>query len=83
MDNKYYYLTTVDNPYSPATQFDEWLAYDTQKGYNSCGYLTRAIESKTSDFDSLTQEEQRLLIASTIREIVNENIIGLYTIVSS
>lgn len=80
MSNKYYYLTTVDNPYSPSTQFDEWLAYDMQKGYNSCGHLSRAVESKTSDFGSLTQEEQTSLIRSTVLEIVKENIIGLYTL---
>lgn len=80
MSNKYYYLTTVDNPYNPSTQFDEWLAYDMQKGYNSCGYLSRAVESKTSDFSSLTQEEQTSIIRSTVLEIVKENIIGLYTL---
>lgn len=82
MDEKYYYLTTIDNPYNPATQFDEWLAYDTQKGYNSCGYLSRAIESKTSDFSSMTQLEQSSLIRTTIQEIVKENILGLYMFVA-
>ncbi len=26
-------LTTVDNPYDPFTQWDEWYAYDEGKGY--------------------------------------------------
>ncbi len=36
-----YMLTTEDNPYNPFTNFDEWYAFDTQKGYNTCGYLAR------------------------------------------
>lgn len=79
--DSYCYLTTIDNPYSPATQFDEWLAYDTQKGYNTCGFLSRAVESSDADYSSLTQEEQKLLISRTIHEIVKENIIGLYDVV--
>ena len=79
--DSYCYLTTIDNPYSPVTQFDEWLAYDIQKGYNTCGFLSRAVESSNADYSSLTQEEQKLLISRTIHEIVKENIIGLYDVV--
>jgi hypothetical protein len=28
-------VTTVDNPYNPFEQFDEWLVYDKVKGYNT------------------------------------------------
>ena len=56
------YLTTVDNPYSPKTEFSEWLAFDLQKGYNSCGLLDRV--SKTSD------ELSDALIADDIQESI-------------
>ena len=26
-------LTTIDNPFDPFEQFDEWLMFDKQKGY--------------------------------------------------
>ena len=40
-------LTTIDNPFNPFDQFDEWFAYDVSKGYHTCSYLARI--AKTSD----------------------------------
>ena len=34
-------ITTIDNPYNPFTQFDEWYAFDEGKGYCTSGYLAR------------------------------------------
>ena len=39
-----YMLTTVDNPYNPFTQWDLWLNFDLNKGYNSCQYLDRVSD---------------------------------------
>lgn len=44
---KEYKLTTVDNPYSPFTQFEQWLAWDRQSGYNTLSLLARI--AKVSD----------------------------------
>ena len=48
-------LTTVDNPYNPFVQFDEWFAFDSQKGYNSCGLLARFARTSydLSDQDNI------------------------------
>jgi hypothetical protein len=67
-------LTTTDNPYDPFTQFDEWYAYDTGKGYNTCSYLARI--AKTSD--ELSQQDEDIAIESAIDEIVAHNILGIY-----
>jgi len=67
-------LTTIDNPFSPFTQFTEWMAFDTEKGYDTCNYLARI--AKTSD--DLTEEDNELEITRAINEIINFNILGIY-----
>ena len=46
-------LTTFDNPFDPFEQFDEWEAFDEEKGYRSCSLLARI--AKTSD--QLTEKQ--------------------------
>lgn len=73
-----YMLTTVDNPFDPFTQFDEWLAWDTNAGYNTSALLGRiAVVS-----DSLSEPDQALAIQDAIDEIVSENVSGMYRKVS-
>lgn len=67
-------LTTIDNPFSPFTQFDEWLAFDNEKGYDTCNYLARI--AKTSD--ELSYEDEQLEITRAINEIVAFNVLGIY-----
>jgi hypothetical protein len=67
-------LTTIDNPYNPFTQWDEWYAFDTSKGYNTCAYLARV----TITSDELSSADEDLAIQSAIDEIVKINILGIY-----
>lgn len=72
-------LTTVDNPFDPFTQFDEWLAYDTSSGYDSASFLARITKSS----DDLSETDQALAIEQAIDEIVSENVLGLWKKVSN
>lgn len=67
-------LTTIDNPFDPFAQFDEWKAFDEAKGYFSCAYLARIV--KTSD--ELSEEDEALAIEQAIDEIIKLNILGIY-----
>ena len=67
-------LTTIDNPYDPFDEFDQWLKYDNEKGYGSCAYLDRV--AKTSDL--LTDEENAAIIESAIDEIIQLDPFGVY-----
>lgn len=71
-------LTTIDNPYNPFTQFDEWLAFDESKGYYTCEYLARIARSS----DELSPEDEALAINAAIDEIVELNVLGIYKKVS-
>lgn len=67
-------LTTIDNPFDPFTQFDEWFAFDESKGYHTSGYIARIV--KTSD--ELSQQDEDIAIELAIDEIVNFNVLGIY-----
>lgn len=73
-----YMLTTVDNPFDPFTEFKQWLAWDTGKGYNTPGLLDRIVVSS----DEMSEVDQALAIQDGIDEIVRENVLGLYRKVS-
>lgn len=61
------YITTVDNPYDPEEQFDEWYAYDESHGYHTCSLLDRV--ANTSLF-SLGEEYNDRQIELAIDEII-------------
>lgn len=71
-------LTTVDNPYNPFIQFDEWRAFDEGKGYYSLEYLGRI--AKTSH--ELSDSDYDLAVNKAIDEILYFNVLGIYQKVS-
>lgn len=67
-------LTTIDNPYNPFTQYDEWYALDRYLGHYTPEYLARiAIVS-----DGLSPADEVDAINQAINEIVMYNLNGLY-----
>lgn len=67
-------LTTVDNPFNPFTQWDEWKRFDEDKKHFTCGLLARI--AKTSD--DLSDADYDHAIIEAIDEIVRFDISGLY-----
>lgn len=67
-------LTTVDNPYNPVTNWDDWYAFDVQKGYNTCSYLARIAETSEAFPEKLEDEA----LDRAIDEIVRLNPLGVY-----
>lgn len=70
-------LTTIDNPFNPYTNWDEWFAFDLQKGYNTCGYLSKIANVSPEMSDEETNES----IERAIDEIIEINS-GFYTLAS-
>lgn len=67
-------LTTFDNPFDPFEDFNSWLMYDNEKGYNTCGYLDR-IANVTDD---MSQKEANEEIERAIDEIILYNPLNIY-----
>ena len=67
-------LTTLDNPYNPFTNYDEWFNFDTTKGYNTCGYLARI----TNASNELSPSDEAIAIDKAMDEIVEMNVFGNY-----
>jgi hypothetical protein len=69
-----YMLTTVDNPYHPFTQFEEWYDWDQRAGYCSAGLVARIANLS----DELSEADQYLAVQQAIDEIVSENVSGVH-----
>lgn len=67
-------LTTMDNPYNPIDQFDQWFVFDVTNGYNTCAYLGRI--AKTSD--QMSEQETQAEVERAIDEIIKYDFAGIY-----
>lgn len=52
--NEDFMITTIDNPYNPFDDFENWYLYDIEKGYYTCESLARLINE-----DKLFTEKQK------------------------
>jgi hypothetical protein len=67
-------LTTIDNPYDPQDEFNQWFVFDVTKGYNTCGLLGRI--AKTSE--QLSDEENEMENERAIDEIIKYDFQNIY-----
>lgn len=72
-----YMITTIDNPYDPFSNFKEWLAYDLEKGYNTCGLLAKYVYTSMSLSDAEEEEE----IKRGFNEFLKINPFGIHKLV--
>lgn len=67
-------ITTIDNPFDPFDQFDSWIQFDLDKGYNSCAYLSRIAFTS----DQLSESENDKEIERAIDEIILYDFMNIY-----
>ena len=67
-------LTTYDNPYSPFDQFNEWLLFDIQMGYNSCDRLGRIVKLE----DDMSDVEKEKAMQDAIDENIKYDDAGIF-----
>jgi hypothetical protein len=65
-------LTTFDNPFDPFDEFDPWLMYDIELGWNTCGLLAR-VARHSDEFSTI---EDKLETERAIDAIVNDEFLG-------
>ena len=72
-------LSTIDNPYNPFTNFEEWYAFDELQAFKEgratcCSYLARmSMES-----DDVSDEELEEIQEMVIDDIVKLNLTGKF-----
>ena len=67
-------ITTIDNPFDPFDQFDDWYAYDIGNGYNTCERIARLCISSPE----LSQDQQNKDFEQAIDDFVNLDVLGIY-----
>ena len=67
-------ISTIDNPYDPIDQPDEWFATDIQLGHNSCNYLARIAHTS----DAMTDGEKMAEVERAIDEILKYDPLHIY-----
>ena len=70
-------LTTIDNPFNPFTEWDEWYAFD-QPRYQTTGLLARVARTSSE----LSVPDQEDAIEQAMKEIVEFNYSGVHRLVS-
>ena len=72
-------LTTIDNPYNPKTQFDEWYAFDLNSARlgcrtDSCSLLARIANTSPQLSDELNAK----IIEDAIDDIIKYDPFKVY-----
>lgn len=71
---KSYMLTTIDNPFHPLYDYDNWLRYDEDHGYYTQNYLARV--AGTSIY--LSEAENQRIVNDAIDDICRLDLLGIY-----
>lgn len=70
--SKSMWLTTVDNPYNPFLQWDDWYAFDMMKGYDTCGLIMSYAPCSEENFTDKENEEQIEYACNRILDYYND-----------
>jgi hypothetical protein len=71
-------LTTVDNPFSPFDNYQEWYEWDRSAGYHTPGLLARIAKIS----NNLSDADRELAIRQAMDEIANYNVSGMHKLVT-
>lgn len=67
-------LTTVDNPFNPFDDFDNWLMFDREKDHKTCELLARNLNL----LDEMSQFEIDVETERAMDEIIKHDPLDIY-----
>ena len=70
-------LTTVDNPFDPRTDYNQWNQWDIDNGYNTASYLARILQN----YEKVDEEYSKSSIQEAMQEIIDMDMINKYKII--
>ena len=59
------WLTTVDNPWDPCDEFQEWLNFDIAHGYKTC----ETLDSEAHTAADLSNSDNRYYVEEAIKKL--------------
>ena len=73
-------LTTIDNPYSPFTQWNQWYNFDTNVAHHgTCALLARYFDVVSNE-SPLLLDEEKTKIATKI--LISNDFDNIYRLIS-
>lgn len=67
-------ITTIDNPYNPFEDFNNWFLFDIEKGYYTCEKLGRLSNYQ----ELMTEKEEKEENERVIDRLIEIDPLGIY-----
>jgi len=72
--NKQFHITTIDNPFDPFENFDDWFQFDVEKGYYSCSKIARIVEN----IENTEEKQEDELLEEAIDRLIEIDPLDIY-----
>ena len=69
-------LTTIDNPYNPFVNYEQWMLYDKEKGYDTSERLMRIASGYM--FEGMSQVEQDAAVDRAMDDLIAIDILNVF-----
>lgn len=73
-------LTTIDNPFNPKTDYDNWKQWDQDHGYNTEEYIARLIVMD-GNYEIEDEFAMNLITRDVIDDILMNDTLNIYRLV--
>lgn len=74
MEQKETWVTTIDNPFDPFEESENWKQFDEEKGYFTSNLIARIACTN----DEMSDDVYNFCIEQAVDEIVRFNLLGIY-----